>query len=47
MKREFGFRGYIMSDWGAQHSTMSAAVGLDVSYRFKFHSTRRQWQLIC
>lgn len=30
MKREFGFRGYIMTDWSAQHSTMSAAVGLDV-----------------
>ena len=32
MKREFGFRGYIMTDWSAQHSTMSAAVGLDVRY---------------
>jgi beta-glucosidase-like glycosyl hydrolase len=31
LKREFGFRGYVMSDWSAQHSTMSAAVGLDVS----------------
>ncbi|KAI0689019.1 glycosyl hydrolase family 3 N terminal domain-containing protein [Cytidiella melzeri] len=31
MKREFGFRGYIMSDWSAQHSTMSAAVGLDMT----------------
>ena len=32
MKREFGFRGYIMTDWSAQHSTMSAAVGLDVRF---------------
>ncbi|KAI0083610.1 glycosyl hydrolase family 3 N terminal domain-containing protein [Irpex rosettiformis] len=31
MKREFGFRGYIMTDWSAQQSTMSAAVGLDMS----------------
>ncbi len=30
MKREFGFQGYIMSDWSAQHSTMSAVAGLDV-----------------
>ena len=34
MKREFGFQGYIMSDWSAQHSTMSAVAGLDVSLYF-------------
>ncbi|KAF7795755.1 hypothetical protein EIP86_006922 [Pleurotus ostreatoroseus] len=31
MKREFGFQGYIMSDWSAQHSTMSAVAGLDMT----------------
>ncbi|KAF7290649.1 Glycoside hydrolase family 3 protein [Mycena indigotica] len=31
IKREFGFQGYIMSDWGATHSTMSAATGLDMT----------------
>ncbi|KAF7361317.1 Glycoside hydrolase family 3 protein [Mycena sanguinolenta] len=31
IKREFGFQGYIMSDWSATHSTISAATGLDVS----------------
>jgi hypothetical protein len=30
MKGEFGFQGYVMSDWSAQHSTMSAVAGLDV-----------------
>lgn len=30
LKSEFGFQGYVMSDWGAQHSTMSAVAGLDV-----------------
>ena len=31
LKREYGFQGYVMSDWQAQHSTMSAVTGLDVS----------------
>ena len=31
LKREFAFQGYVMSDWQAQMSTMSAAAGLDVS----------------
>lgn len=31
MKREFGFQGYIMSDWSAQHSTISAITGLDMT----------------
>lgn len=31
LKREFGFQGYVMSDWSAQHDTMSAVAGLDVS----------------
>ena len=30
LKGENGFRGYVMSDWSAQHSTMSAVAGLDV-----------------
>jgi beta-glucosidase len=30
LKRDFGFRGYVMSDWGAVHSTVKAALnGLD------------------
>ena len=30
LKGDFGFRGYVMSDWGAVHSTVKAAVnGLD------------------
>nr|GAT51343.1 glycoside hydrolase family 3 protein [Mycena chlorophos] len=31
IKREYGFQGYIMSDWGATHSTISAATGLDMT----------------
>ncbi|PCH42860.1 glycoside hydrolase family 3 protein [Wolfiporia cocos MD-104 SS10] len=31
LKAEFGFRGYIMSDWGAQMSTLSAMSGLDMT----------------
>ncbi|KAH8116098.1 beta-glucosidase [Phellopilus nigrolimitatus] len=31
LKGEFGFRGYIMSDWSAQHSTLSAVYGLDMT----------------
>lgn len=31
LKREFGFQGYVMSDWSAQHSTMSAVAGLDMT----------------
>ncbi len=31
LKRDFGFKGFVVSDWGATHSTMSAAVnGLDL-----------------
>lgn len=40
LKREFGFRGYIMSDWSATHSTISAAVGLDV--RFLSHGFQQR-----
>ena len=32
LKREFAFQRYVMSDWQAQMSTMSAAAGLDVSW---------------
>ena len=32
LKREFAFQGYVMSDWAAQMSTMSAVTGLDVSW---------------
>lgn len=31
LKGELGFRGYVMSDWGAQESTLSAMAGLDMS----------------
>src|SRR6266571_1692170 len=31
LKSEFGFQGFIMSDWSAQHSTISAITGLDMT----------------
>ncbi|CAE6526553.1 unnamed protein product [Rhizoctonia solani] len=31
LKHQMGFRGYIMSDWQATHSTISAARGLDMT----------------
>jgi len=31
LKGEMGFRGYIMSDWGGQMSTLSAMAGLDMT----------------
>ncbi|KAK2465560.1 hypothetical protein APHAL10511_002452 [Amanita phalloides] len=31
VKREFGFQGFIMSDWSATHSTLSAITGLDMT----------------
>ncbi|KAF8487505.1 beta-glucosidase [Russula ochroleuca] len=31
LKNELGFQGFIMSDWGAQRSTMSAMTGLDMT----------------
>ncbi|KAH9921655.1 beta-glucosidase [Fomitopsis serialis] len=31
LKSELGFRGYIMSDWGGQESTLSAMAGLDMT----------------
>lgn len=31
LKMEFGFQGYVMSDWTATHSTMSATAGLDMT----------------
>lgn len=33
LKREFGFQGFVMSDWGATESTISVVTGLDVSTR--------------
>ena len=30
LKGEFGFQGYVVSDWGATHSTGSANAGLDI-----------------
>lgn len=30
LKGELGFRGYVMSDWGAQEGTLDAIAGLDV-----------------
>lgn len=31
LKREFGFRGYVQSDWAATHSTLSIVAGLDMT----------------
>ena len=31
LKSEFGFQGFVMSDWGATHSTISAIAGLDMT----------------
>ena len=31
LKNELGFQGFVMSDWSAQHSTISAITGLDMS----------------
>ena len=31
LKNELGFQGFVMSDWYAQHSTISAVTGLDMS----------------
>ena len=31
LKNELGFQGFVMSDWGAQHSTISAMTGLDMT----------------
>ncbi|CAE6478958.1 unnamed protein product [Rhizoctonia solani] len=31
LKQELGFQGYVMSDWEATHSTISAARGLDMT----------------
>src|SRR5882757_201613 len=31
LKNELGFQGFVMSDWSAQHSTISAMAGLDMS----------------
>lgn len=31
LKNELGFQGFVMSDWTAQHSTISAMAGLDMT----------------
>ncbi|KAH9025136.1 glycoside hydrolase superfamily [Lactarius hengduanensis] len=31
LKSEFGFQGFVMSDWSAKHSTISAITGLDMT----------------
>ncbi|KDQ10604.1 glycoside hydrolase family 3 protein [Botryobasidium botryosum FD-172 SS1] len=31
LKYQMGFKGYVMSDWSAHHSTMAAMAGLDMS----------------
>ncbi|KAJ4493152.1 glycoside hydrolase, partial [Lentinula edodes] len=33
LQREFGFQGFVMSDWGATESMISVVTGLDVSTR--------------
>ena len=36
LKRQFGFTGFVMSDWGATHSTIAAAIaGLDMEMDVK------------
>lgn len=30
LKKQAGFQGYVMTDWGGHHSTMSAVAGMDV-----------------
>ena len=37
LKREYGFQGYVMTDWSAQHSTESAMAGLDVRTPSSIH----------
>ncbi|KAF5383952.1 hypothetical protein D9757_007379 [Collybiopsis confluens] len=31
LKEEFGFQGFVVSDWGGTHSTLSATAGLDMT----------------
>ncbi|KAI0289895.1 glycoside hydrolase superfamily [Multifurca ochricompacta] len=40
LKHEFGFQGFVMSDWSAQHSTISAITGLDMTMPGTSPSTR-------
>ncbi|KAH6904390.1 cellulose-binding beta-glucosidase [Coprinopsis sp. MPI-PUGE-AT-0042] len=46
VREEFGFQGYILSDWQAQHSTMSAMTGLDMSMPgdVVFNSNSSYWR---
>ena len=40
LKADWGFKGYVMSDWGATHSTIDAAMGgLDQESGFPFDDT--------
>ncbi len=40
LKTDWGFKGYVMSDWGATHSTVDAALGgLDQESGFPFDNT--------
>ena len=41
LKRDWGYRGYVMSDWGGTHSTVPAAVnGLDQQSGWPFDSSQ-------
>ncbi|EAU87688.2 extracellular beta-glucosidase [Coprinopsis cinerea okayama7 len=46
VKEEFGFQGYILSDWQAHHSTMAAITGLDMSMPgdVYFNSNTSYWR---
>ena len=38
LKGELGFQGFVVSDWAAQRSTISAVAGLDVCFPLAGHA---------